>query len=124
MDFMTNKFDEYETQRQEKDKIIDNMKTAIVNMNEKVEKLERIVDIQEQYSRHNCLLLHGITEYEHENTDELVLETLKEKIHINITPLDLGRTYRHGEKKASSNKPRAVMIKFISYNTRKNFFLK
>ena len=48
MDFMTNKFEEYELERQEKDKIIDTMKSDMVNMNEKIEKLERIVDTQEQ----------------------------------------------------------------------------
>ena len=74
MDLMTNKFDEYGWERQEKDKIIDIMKSVMVNMNEKIEKLERIVDRQEQYSRRNCLLLHSITEDERENTDELVLD--------------------------------------------------
>ena len=48
MDFMTNKFEEYEQEQQEKDKIIDSMKSDMVNMNEKIEKLERIVDTQEQ----------------------------------------------------------------------------
>ena len=62
MDFMTNKFDEYERERQEKDKIIDSMKSDMVNINKKIEKLERIVARQEQYSRHNCLLLHVIAE--------------------------------------------------------------
>ena len=79
MDFMTNKFEEYKREREEKDKIIDTMKSDMVNMNEKIEKLERIVDRQEQYSRRNCLLLHGIAEGERENTDKLVLETLNEK---------------------------------------------
>ena len=82
MDFMTNKFEEYERERQEKDKIIDNMKSDMVNMDEKIEKLERIVDRQEQYSRRNCLLLHRIAEGESENTDDLVLETLNEKLHV------------------------------------------
>ena len=62
MDFMTNKFEEYEREQQGKEKIIDSMKSDMVNMNEKIEKVERIVDRQEQYSRCNCLLLHGITE--------------------------------------------------------------
>ena len=39
---MTNKFEEYERERQEKDKIIDNMKSDMVNMNKKVEKLEML----------------------------------------------------------------------------------
>ena len=42
MDFTTNKFKEYEEERQEKDKIVDSMKSDKVNMNEKTEKLERI----------------------------------------------------------------------------------
>ena len=122
MDFMTNKFEEYELERQEKDKIINTMKSDMVNMNEKIEKLERIVDRQEQYSRCNCLLLHGTAEGKRENTDELVLETLNEKMYIDLTPADLDGTHRIGPKKISSNKPRAVIIKFVSYNTRKNIF--
>ena len=70
---MTNKFEEYERQRQKKDKIIGAMKSDMVNMNEKIEILERIVEKQEQYSRRNCLFLHGIAEGERENTDKLVL---------------------------------------------------
>ena len=44
----------------------------MVNINEMVKKLERIVDRQEQYSCRNCLLLHGIAEGERENTNDLV----------------------------------------------------
>ena len=119
MDFKTNKFEEYERERQEKDKIIDSIKSDMVNMNEKIEKLERIIDRQEQYWRRNSLLLHGITEGERENTDDLVLETLKGKVHVDLIPSDLDRTHRICQKKASSNKPSAVIITFVSYNTRK-----
>ena len=56
MDFMTNKFEEYERELQEKDKIIDSMKNDMGNMNKKIEKLERIVDRQEQYLHRNCPL--------------------------------------------------------------------
>ena len=44
-------------------------------------------------------------------------------MHIDLTPSDLDRTHRIGQKKASSKKPRAVIIKFVSYNTRNFFFL-
>ena len=82
IDFMTNKFEEYEWKWMEKDKIRDSMKIDMVNMNEKIEELERIVDWQEQYSHCNCLLLHGIAEGKWKNTDDLVLETLNEKTHV------------------------------------------
>ena len=100
------------------------MKSDMINVNEKIEKLERIVDRQEQYSHRNYLLLRSITEGKRENTDDLVLETLNEEMYVDLNPSDLDRTHRIGQKKASSNKPRAVIIKFVSYNTRKRFFLK
>ena len=78
---------------------------------------------KKQYSRRNCLLLHSIAEGERENTDDLVLETLNEKVHVDLTLSDLDRTYRIGQKKASSNKPRAIIIRFVSYNTRKRICL-
>ena len=43
-------------------------------------------------------------------------------MHIDLTPSDLDRTHRIGQKKASSKKPRAVITKFVSYNTRNFFF--
>ena len=41
------------------------MKSDMVNKNEKIKKLERIVDRQKQYLLCNCLLLHDIAETEH-----------------------------------------------------------
>ena len=37
-------------------------------------------------------------------------------MHVNLSPSNLDRTCRIGQEKASSNKPKAVIIKFISYN--------
>ena len=98
------------------------MKSDMINMNERIEKLERILDRQEQYLHCNCLSLRSIAESECENTDDLVLETLNEKLHVDLTLSDLDRTHRIDQNKASSNKPRAVIIKFVSYNTRKRIF--
>ena len=36
---------------------------------------------------------------------------------------DLGRSHGIGQKKASSNKPRAAIVKFVSCNLRKRVFL-
>ena len=96
------------------------MKSDMININEKIEKLERIVDREEQYSRRNCLLQHSIAESERENTDDLVLETLNKKLHVELTLSDLDTSHRIGQK-ASSNKPRAV-IELVRYNTRKKIF--
>ena len=90
----------------------------MVNMNERIEKLERIVDRQDQYSRRNCLLLHSIAQGRRGNTDGLVLETLYERMHVVLDFSDIDRTYRIGRENASSNKPRAAIIKLVGYNTR------
>ena len=44
-------------------------------------------------------------------------------MNIDLIPSDLDRTCHIGQKKASSKKPRAVIIKFVSYITRKRIFL-
>ena len=74
IDFITNKSGKYERERQEKHEFIDGMKIDMVSSNKKIEKLEEIVDRQEQYICWNCLLLHGIAKVECENTGDLVLE--------------------------------------------------
>ena len=48
------------------------------------------MDQQEQYSRRNYLLIHGITEGNQENTDDLALEVFREKLDFELTERDLG----------------------------------
>ena len=72
------------------------MKSDMVNKNEKIEKLERIVDRQKQYLHRNCLLLRDIAETERENIDDSVLETLNEKFHVELTLSDVDRTQHIG----------------------------
>ena len=71
--------------------------------------------LQEQYSRRNCHLIHGITEKNQENTDDLALEIFRGK---------LDRTYRIGKNDKKSNRPRPVNVKFIRYNDWKKIFSK
>ena len=73
--FMSSKFDEYEKERLEKE-------ARIVELESKVEKLEYLeytADRMEQYSRCNLILIHGQPEVNGEDTDSLVIETVKEE---------------------------------------------
>ena len=79
VNFIYEKFDEYECDRDEKEKIISELQ-KIVNMSATIESLKGCLDRQEQYSRRNCLLIHGLPESKNENTDELVIDTIKEKM--------------------------------------------
>ena len=60
MDFITKKFDTYEQERKEREEIINKLAENISRLVQKVDDLSEAV--KEQYSRSNCLLLHGIPE--------------------------------------------------------------
>ena len=82
------------------------------------------VDQQEQYSRRNCLLIHGMTEGNQENTDYLALEIFRENLDIELTQRDLDRIHSIGKNDKKSNRPRPATVKFIGYNDRKKIFSK
>ncbi|KAK3753059.1 hypothetical protein QZH41_005504 [Actinostola sp. cb2023] len=68
----------------------------------------------EQYSRRNSIRISGITENKDENTDELVMKTIKEKLNIDITTNDLDRSHRVGLRKPG--KPRQIIVKLVRHN--------
>ena len=70
---MTSKFDKLEKdQQKEKDKIINNLKGEVSSFSEKLGE----IDTQQQYSRRNYLVLHGIKKTKGEDTGNVVLEAL------------------------------------------------
>ena len=81
--------------------------------------MDAVVDRQEQYSRRNCLLVHGMAEEIVEDTDEKIINTLQQSMDETIKPEDIDRSHRLGKPKSSKNaKPRPIIIKFVRYNTR------
>ena len=54
-----------------------------------IDLLEKKSDDSEQYSRRNCLLVHGVEEKEQENTDNIVLNVMKEHLDIELSVKDL-----------------------------------
>ena len=76
-------------------------------MAQRIDKLAHFVDRQEQYSRRNCLLVHGTAETNDENTDDLVLKTINEKLDAEITENEIDMSHRIGRKK-DGQKPRPI----------------
>ena len=68
-------------------------------LSETLGKLEESIDAQQQYSRRNCLLLHGIEETKGEDTDDLVLEVRNDDMGLNISKTALDRSHRIGKPK-------------------------
>ena len=63
-------------------------------MDKKIDDLNRVIDKQEQYSRRNCILLHGMKESENEDTDAVVTETLNELLQEKLTDIDIDRSHQ------------------------------
>ena len=121
VDFISNKFDEFERDRLEKEKVIKDLKEEVTYLREKVDDITAETDRQEQYSRRNCLLIHGLPESKNENTDHLAMEAIETKMNIKITDNDIDRTHRIRKPK-HNGKPRPVIIKFVRYHDRKKIF--
>ena len=83
--FKSDEFDEFEKERQKQKKASEELRDEVSSLNEKLNGITEQVDRQEQYSRRDCLLIHGITEGNQENTDALALEIFKEKLDIKPT---------------------------------------
>ena len=68
-------------------------------MSATIESLKSCLDRQQQYSRRNCLLIHGLLESKNENTDELVIDAIKEKMREEIKKNEIDRSHRIGVPK-------------------------
>ena len=117
---MSDRFDEFERECKEKEKIITDLIDEVDTLRNRVETLENECDSQEQYSRRNCLLVHGLEENKDESTDDLVLSVFQEKMNIEFTDKDMDRSHRIG--KAKPGKKRPIIVKFVRYNDRKKVF--
>ena len=107
--------------RKKKKKIINGLKNEVSSLKERIDLLEKKSDDSEQYSRRNCLLVHGVEEQEQENTDNIVLSVIKEHLDIELLVKDLDRSHRIG-KRNSNSECRLTIVKFISYNNRRKIF--
>ena len=76
VDLISGKFDDYERERWEKDKIVKELKSEVSDLNTSVKNLKNQLDRQEQYSRRNRIFIHGMTETQDENTDDISLRTI------------------------------------------------
>ena len=117
---MSDKFDEFKKDRKGKEEIINNLKEEVSTLKGRVEILEKESDDQEQYSRRNCILVHGLEENKDEITDDLVASFIKNKMDIDLSVNDIDRSHRIG--KPSPRKIRPIIIKFVRYNDRRKVF--
>ena len=123
IDEIYKKFEDYEKERKEKDEEIKNLKADVMNLRIQINEQNHTLDKHEQYSRRNCLLLHGVAENNNESTDDDIMKTIREKMGEEIRHIDIDRTHRIGKAK-SDGKSRLIIIKFARYNTCNKVFRK
>ena len=61
--------------------------------------LRKKIERPEQYSRRNCILIHGLKEEKNESSDDRVLKLFREELNEDVILADLDRTHRIGKKK-------------------------
>ena len=119
---MSSKFDEQEKERLEREAGIVKLESKFVSLSTKVEKLEYTVDKMEQYSRRNSILTHVLPEVKGEDTDPLIVKTVKEKMGLDSSSADIDRTHQLGAPPKQSGKVRPVTVKFVQYNDRRKIY--
>lgn len=101
--------------------VISELKSALVKRDEKIEALEAKVDELEQYQRRQCLRIFGVEEQEAEDTDKLVMEVGK-RIGVDVNIMDIDRSHRIGRRDVGNDRPRPIIVKFVSYRKRSEVF--
>ena len=78
-----------------------------------LKKMQSQVDQQAQYFRRNSLLFYGIKEEKGENTDSIIINTIKEEVDLEILPIfKIGRIVLETLKQKKEERP--IMVKFVN----------
>ena len=92
--FINEKFIEFEKEIKNNNEEIKSLRKENSYLMERLVEVDAVLDIQEQYSRRNCLLIHGVEEVEGEDTNELCIKVIEEDMNQTIKPEDIDRSHR------------------------------
>ncbi|XP_063857289.1 uncharacterized protein LOC135098822 [Scylla paramamosain] len=87
----------------QKDQTISQMQNSIKILENRVMQLESQLDEVNQYKRRDILIVGGPvlpSENPNENSAEVIINSIKDNLHINITPSDISVAHRLGAKRA------------------------
>ena len=100
--------------------MINSSEEKVLGLTEKDDKLPSLFDRQDQYSRRNCILIHGVKEIQNEDTNEVVINKIKSEKDLDISPGDIDRTHKIGVPSKGKNRP--IIFKFVRYMDRRRVF--
>ena len=113
--------------------VTNNLQAENKRLYDSIKNLESKMDDQEQRSRNNCLLIHGVPESEDENTDKFALDVMNTQIGLlDIPKADISRSPRVGPKvnqrrnlrssTVTAPRPRPIIVRFANWNSRNRVF--
>ena len=109
--FLSEKFHKFEANRQVKEEKNNSLRGQVSVIHDNLGRMQAKLDEQAQYSRWNCLLFHGIKEEKGEDTGSIIINTVNEKMNIEILPNDLDWLHCIGNSKTKKReKPIIVKI--------------
>ena len=94
---------------------IDKLEEVNANLSEKLTKLEYELDETAQYERRDTLILSGDAipvEQGQEDPTQVIVDSLKSHLKIQLTQHDISVAHRLGKKKDGMSRP--IIVKFIS----------
>ena len=97
--FINEKFVEFEKEIKNNNEEIKSLRKENSYLTKRLEEMDALLDRQKQYSRRNCLLIHGADEVEGEDADELSIKVIEDHMNQKIKPEDIDRSHRLGNPK-------------------------
>ena len=117
---LNSKCDDLQSKYEVSKAVSDRLFAEKLKLDNKIHDLEDSINDLEQYSRRNCLLIHGVKKKARENTDELALDVFNNSLEINTTVNDICRSHRISKKRPDKTRP--IIVKFLSYRSRQQVF--
>ena len=105
--------------------IINKLQEDNVNLRNELLSLRQATDDNEQKSRSQCLLVHGIEETNEEDTDQICIDTITDIVGVELFLDDIQRSHRTGPKKFQTTrrtKPRPIILRFSNMRKRMEVF--
>lgn len=107
-----------------------NLHKEVATLKERVAQLDHRLDCKtddlEQYQRRNNLRIFGVRETIKENTDQLVLDIVREKMGVELKVEAIERSHRVGAKPRprddGTTPHRPIIVRFCSYRDRRRVF--
>lgn len=99
----------------EKDTKINQLENHLASLSGRVDNLELQLDNVDQYERRDTVILTGASlppETTQENTTNIVTQTIKDHLKINIKETDISVSHRLGQKKQQQNRP--IIVKLVN----------